>query len=326
MLENVNSESLAPLDSTGEPVIDQSSVQRLVITFLTITSGLVDLFDNNTLTPELQAWAAQAERSADVTSAVHYLVLAIGSQSEDEQMATAYFLRGKHLALSTLAGNLSVGTVQSFVLTTLYMLRSCQINAAFLFFGSATPLTPSPEARIAARAAYAIGLHRTEINSRFGPEVHVRRYLSPSLSLSPNKTNPDRDRLWKSIRVLDLYLSISMGRPPAASDADCTVPYDSASADGSERYDLLNASAQILSLVEGIVQDVYSRRKTSLQLTEGISRQLREWSGKWLSALLRAANDESESESGQDDRERVGACQVLASYYYAVMLVSRPFL
>ncbi|GAW23737.1 hypothetical protein ANO14919_133130 [Xylariales sp. No.14919] len=299
MLENVNSESLAPLDSTGEPVIDQSSVQRLVITFLTVTSGLVDLFDNSTLIPELQAWAAQAERSADVTSAVHYLVLAIGSQSEDEQTATAYFLRGKHLALSTLAGNLSVGTVQSFVLTTLYMLRSCQINAAFLFFG------------IAARAAYAIGLHRTEINSRFGPEVHVRR-----------------DRLWKSIRVLDLYLSISMGRPPAASDADCTVPYDSASADDSERYDLLNASVQILSLVEGIVQDVYSRRKTSLQLTEGISRQLREWSGKWLSALLRAANSESESESesGRDDRERVGACQVLASYYYAVMLVSRPFL
>lgn len=28
---------------------------------------------------------------------------------------------------------------------------------------------------IAARAAYAIGLHRTEINSRFGPDIHTRR-------------------------------------------------------------------------------------------------------------------------------------------------------
>jgi hypothetical protein len=71
-----------------------------------------------------------------VASAVNYLVLAIGSQSEDEQMATRYFLRGKHLALAALAGNLSLGTVQSFLLTTLYMLRSCQINAAFLFFGT----------------------------------------------------------------------------------------------------------------------------------------------------------------------------------------------
>ncbi|KAI0913148.1 fungal-specific transcription factor domain-containing protein [Ustulina deusta] len=290
MLENVSSEDLVPLDATGEPAIDQSSIQRLVTTFLTVTSGLVDLFDSNTQIPEIRSWANQLERSADVTSAVHYLVLAIGSQSEDEQIATTYFLRGKHLALSTLAGNLSVGIVQSFLLTTIYLLRSCQINAAFLFFG------------IAARAAYAIGLHRTEVNSRFGTEIHIQR-----------------DRLWKSIRILDLYLSISMGRPPAASDSDCTVPYHRTSEDGSERYDLLNASVQILSLVEGIVHEVYSRRKISLQLTEGISRQLRDWSSKWLSALLRVSGDEG-------NRERTGACQVLSSYYYAVMLVSRPFL
>lgn len=100
-----------------------------------------------TLIPEMQSWVARSPRPADVTSAVHYLVLAIGSQCEDEQTATTYFLRGKHLALSALAGNLSLGTVQSFVLTTLYMLRSCQINAAFLFFGtdslSLYPFTPS---------------------------------------------------------------------------------------------------------------------------------------------------------------------------------------
>ncbi|KAI1351045.1 fungal-specific transcription factor domain-containing protein [Xylaria sp. FL0043] len=304
MLENVSSEGLVPLDSTAEPAIDESSVNRLVTTFLTVTSGLVDLLDSNTLLPNILSWAAQAERASDVTSAVHYLILAIGSQSEDEQVATTYFLRGKRLALSTLAGNLSVGTVQSFLLTTIYMLRSCQINAAFLFFG------------IAARAAYAIGLHRTEINSRFGSEIHIRR-----------------DRLWKSIRVLDLYLSISMGRPPAASDADCTVPYHSTASgeDRSERYDLLNASVQILSLAEGIVQEVYSRRKISLQLTEGISRQLREWSSKWLSPLLRASgggggNGGNRDGGGLDSRERTGACQVLCSYYYAVMLVSRPFL
>ncbi|KAI0803865.1 fungal-specific transcription factor domain-containing protein [Xylaria sp. FL0064] len=301
MLENVSSEGLVLLDATAEPAIDGSSVHRLTTTFLTVTSGLVDLLDSNTLIPSILSWAAQTERASDVTSAVHYLILAIGSQSEDDQVATTYFLRGKHLALSTLAGNLSVGTVQSFLLTTIYMLRSCQINAAFLFFG------------IAARAAYAIGLHRTEINSRFGSEVHIRR-----------------DRLWKSIRVLDLYLSISMGRPPAASDADCTVPYHSASSeeDANERYDLLNASVQILSLVEGIVHEVYSRRKISLQLTEGISRQLREWSSKWLSPLLRASGVEGGDggDGGQDSRERTGACQVLCSYYYAVMLVSRPFL
>ncbi|KAI0545910.1 IDO-domain-containing protein [Xylaria curta] len=291
MLENINSEGLMPLGPAEEPTINPSVVRKLVITYLTATSGLVDLFDN-TLIPEVQSWADRAERSADVTSAVHYLVLAIGSQSEDQQMATTYFLRGKHLALSALGGNLSIGTVQSFLLTTLYMLRSCQINGAYLFFG------------IAARAAYAIGLHRTEVNSRFGPAIHTRR-----------------DRLWKSVRVLDLYLSQSMGRPPAAADPDCTVSYHSPLSDGSEEYDLLNASVQIFTLIEGIIWEVYSRRKISLQLTEGISRQLREWSGKWLPSLLRAQADGASSAP-----DRSGACQVLASYYYGVMLISRPFL
>ncbi|KAI0438995.1 fungal-specific transcription factor domain-containing protein [Xylaria telfairii] len=294
MLENINSEGLVPLGPAEEPAINPSVVRQLVMTYLTVTSGLVDLFDNTTLIPEMQSWASRTERSADVTSAVHYLVLAIGSQSEEEQTATTYFLRGKHLALSALGGNLSVGTVQSFLLTTLYMLRSCQINGAYLFFG------------IAARAAYAIGLHRTEVNSRFGPAIHIRR-----------------DRLWKSVRVLDLYLSQSMGRPPASADPDCTVPYHSPSASGGEEYDLLNASVQILCLIEGIIWEVYSRRKISLQLTEGISRQLREWSSKWLPSLLSAARKHHHH---GDAAAATGACQVLASYYYGVMLISRPFL
>lgn len=146
-----------------------------------------------------------------------------------------------------------------------------------------------------------------------------------------------------------------MGRPPAAADADCTVPYHAAAAtdsasDGRERYDVLNASVQILTLVERIIREVYSRRRISPQLTEGLSRQLREWSGRWLPGLLMRVNSAAaasatatsatstttttgdEDDNDDDDegnraaRESMGACQVLSSYYYAVMLVSRPFL
>ncbi|KAJ8107988.1 hypothetical protein ONZ43_g6560 [Nemania bipapillata] len=146
MLENMSSDgAVMPLGPTQEPSINQSAVCRLLNTYLTVTSGLVDLFDTTTLLPEIQSWAAQATRPADVTSAVHYLVLAIGSQSEDEQAAAAYFLRGKQLALCELAGNLSVGIVQSFILATLYLLRSCQINAAFLLFGADPSRPPRPQ-------------------------------------------------------------------------------------------------------------------------------------------------------------------------------------
>ncbi|KAI2465447.1 hypothetical protein F4781DRAFT_438759 [Annulohypoxylon bovei var. microspora] len=292
MLENASSDPLLP-GNDEEPYVDPADVQRLVSVFISVTSGLVDLFERADLVNNISIWASEKDCPKDAASAVNYLVLAIGSQSVDEGSAARYFQYAKTLALSCLGGDLGTETVQAFALVTLYMLRACQINGAFLFFG------------IAARAAYSIGLHRTEVNYRFGPEFHTRR-----------------DRLWKSLRVLDLFLSISMGRPPSMSDIDCTVPCGDLDANGQEKFDLLNASVQILSITEDIVLQVYSRRKISLQLTEGISCQLRDWSRMWLSRLKRTI-----AGLPQEDRpDAIGACQVMSCYYYAVMLVARPFL
>ncbi|KAI0883784.1 uncharacterized protein GGS22DRAFT_25948 [Annulohypoxylon maeteangense] len=293
MLENVSSDPSLP-GNNEEPYVDTADVHRLVSIFISVTSGLVDFFEKTQLEDNISVWASQKEGPRDAVSAVNYLVLAIGSQSLDEGSAARYFQYAKTLALSCLGGDLGTETVQAFALITLYMLRACQINGAFLLFG------------IAARAAYSIGLHRTEVNSRFGPELHIQR-----------------DRLWKSLRVLDLFLSISMGRPPSMSDVDCTVPCGDVDADGKEKFNLLNASVQILSITEDIVLQVYSRRKISLQLTEGISCQLRDWSRKWLYQLKRTVDKVPREENRPD---AIGACQVMSCYYYAVMLVARPFL
>ncbi|KAI6089630.1 hypothetical protein F4821DRAFT_50330 [Hypoxylon rubiginosum] len=292
MLENSTSSPLIP-DMSKAPYVDPTSVEQLVASFISVTSGLVDLFGNARLLDDISAWVTKKDAPKDATSAVNYLIIAIGSQSTDEKSATEYFQYGKTLALSSLGGDLGIETVQVFALVTLYMLRACQINGSFLFFG------------IAARAAYSIGLHRTEVNSRFGAQVHAQR-----------------DRLWKSLRVIDLFLSISMGRPPSIDGIDCTVPCRASDADGQEKFDLLNASVQILTITEEIVLQVYSRRKISLPLTEGISRQLRDWSSRWLSCLKRIVAEPNQ-ESGA---EVIGACHAMSSYYYAVMLVARPFL
>ncbi|KAK1964334.1 fungal-specific transcription factor domain-containing protein [Colletotrichum sublineola] len=277
-----------------EPDLHLATIPEALSTYHAVTSGLVDLFDHAHFVDEVGSWAQQTQRLQDASSATFYLVLAIGYQSSNEGRASSYFDYARNIALANLSGNINVPTIQTFVLVTLYMLGSCQMNGAFLFFG------------IAVRAAYSIGIHRTEINSRFGPEIHRQR-----------------DRLWKSLRVLDLFLSTSMGRPPATSDVDCTVPYRAINDSGHETFDLLNASAQIFLITEGIVIEVYSRRKVSYQLTEGISRQLREWSMRWLQKL----KDVVSVSSTEDDSSKVtGACQVLCSYYYAVILVSRPFL
>ncbi|KAH6692183.1 fungal-specific transcription factor domain-containing protein [Plectosphaerella plurivora] len=280
---------------THPPDLHHLDIAAAVAAYASVTSGLVDLFPHTRLADDIAIWASQQHgRTYDVSSAVNYLVLAIGLQAAEEDLAAACFDYARHLALMQLSGNLTVTTIQAFVLITLYMLASCQTNGAFLFFG------------IAVRAAYSIGIHRTEINARFGGEIQRQR-----------------DRLWKSLRVLDLFLSTSMGRPPATSDVDCTVPYTSVDEDSPESFNLLNASVQIFLISEEIVVEVYSRKKISYQLTEGISRRLRDWSLRWLHKLKQII---SSAPSEGDVSKASGACQVLSSYYYAVILVSRPFL
>lgn len=282
--------------ASGMPKVRSEHVATAVAAYLSATTGLIDLFDNETLLDDMLLWAdqvqAQQHQPEEMASTIKYLVLAVGRLMDDEALAQEYFEYARGQAYADLTGDLSVQTVQAFVLITVYMLCSCQINGAFLFFG------------IAVRAAYSIGVHRTEVNARFGNLAHRQR-----------------DRLWKSLRVLDLFLSTSMGRPPATSDVDCTVPYRLLDQDGNEITDLLNASVQILLVTEEIVLEIYSRKKISLQLTEGISHQLRRWSERWLQQLKDILSQPQSSEA-----EVSGACQVLASYYYSVMLVSRPFL
>ncbi|KAH7231924.1 hypothetical protein B0J15DRAFT_517887 [Fusarium solani] len=275
------------------PNITPDDIPSAVSTYLSVATGLVDLFDNRRLLEDLILWANLDQKPDDATTVVNLLVLAIGRQMDNEELAQDYFEYARDKAYANLSGNLSVTSIQIFTLITLYMLCSCQINGAFLFFG------------IAVRAAYSVGIHRTEVNARFGPDIHRQR-----------------DRLWKSLRVVDLFLSTSMGRPPATSDVDCTVPYQNPNEGASEAPDLLNASVQIFLVLEGVVTEIYSRRKISLQLTEGISLQLRDWSSRWLKQL----KDIIANPEAQDQAQASGACQVLSTYYYAVMLVSRPFL
>ncbi|KAK5124999.1 hypothetical protein LTR85_001189 [Meristemomyces frigidus] len=290
-------ENLRPRQVVGSiahpPVVRTANIPAMIARYITSTTGLVDLFDNALLTENMTLWA-ESRRSTDVASIVNYLVLAIGAHEDEDEPGSAYFEYAKEQAFASLGGDLGIETVQAFILITFYMLGACQINSAFLYFG------------VAVRAAYAIGVHRTEVNAHFGPQ-----------------TGKQRDRLWKSLRILDLFLSTSMGRPPATSDVDCTVSYRTLDDQGKDVFDMLDASVQIMLVVENVVEEIYSRRKISLSITDGISMKLREWSTRWLQQLKDVTSPKAASGNVAVVN---GACQVIATYCYAVMLVSRPFL
>lgn len=294
VLENASRRTQRWYSGSFAPRIEQHTIVKYVKQYIDITAGLVDLFERNKLPDDVVIWA-RSGRCGDPSSIVNYLLLAIGAQDHDPDAAQSYFDYARDQALLDLSGDSGLSTVQAFVLITLYMLRSCQINGAFLFFG------------FAVRAAFSIGVHRTEINARFGSE-----------------SGRQRDRLWISLRILDLYLSASMGRPPATSDVDCTVAYYAIDGSGGEITDLLNASIQIMLISEAVIVEVYSRRKISLAVTEGISGQLKGWSSRWLQQLKNLLDLNQGTQ--HDNATIAGACQVLASYYYSVILVARPFL
>lgn len=122
--------------------------------------------------------------------------------------------------------------------------------------------------------------------------------------------------------MVDQLISNLLGRPPSTSDVDCTVKYAIPQIDIP--IHILDASLQIFMIIERVVVEVYSRKRISLRIANYVSHQLKGWASKWLRPLLETTK---ESDRQGSDRETViGACQTLCSYYYGIMLLTRPFL
>ena len=206
------------------------------------------------------------------------------------------------MLLKHLTASMNVSTVQGFALVAVYMLRAFQPNGAYLYFS------------LAARTAYAIGLHRTEVNASFGEAVRATR-----------------DRIWKSLRVVDMLISNLLGRPPSTSDVDCTVKYGKhgvAEVPFGHSLHVIDASVQIFMIIERVVVEVYSRKRISLRIASYVSHQLKGWASTWLRPLSDTTMAPS-TPRARDDMSRdavVGACSTLCSYYYGIMLLTRPFL
>ncbi|KAF2853746.1 hypothetical protein T440DRAFT_389770 [Plenodomus tracheiphilus IPT5] len=276
--------------------VTPSEIHALFDEYLVATSGLVDLFRNDELVRELRLWATDTPSSSeDSGSAVFFLVLSVGAQERSETRAEHWFEQSRDQLVKHMCNNMNVPTVQGFILVAVYMLRAFQPNGAYLYFS------------LAARTAYAIGLHRTEVNASFGEHIKTIR-----------------DRIWKSLRVVDQLISNVLGRPPSTSDVDCTVKYTAKGTEPEANINILDASVQIFMIIERVVVEVYSRKRISLRIADYVSRQLKGWASKCLpdlsQTLLLSTNN------GVSREATIGACSTLCSYYYGILLLTRPFL
>lgn len=102
------------------------------------------------------------------------------------------------------------------------------------------------------------------------------------------------------------------------------MKYTVQNSDEGRHIDLLDASVQIFMIVERVVLEVYSRKRISLRIADYVSRQLKNWASSWFVGLSAITSNGSD---GVAKRSMViGACSTLCSYYYGIMLLTRPFL
>ncbi|KIX92967.1 uncharacterized protein Z520_11240 [Fonsecaea multimorphosa CBS 102226] len=281
-----------------------TEAQDLIKHYLLASSGVIDLFDPDDITQHLCAWTCDPTAETDFNSSIYYLVMAIGAltrSASDLDQAEFYFSRGREIGVSSFLEDPSVLTVQAYALITFYMLSAVRRNGAFMLLG------------IAVRAAYALGLHRSDISNLFEPRERLAR-----------------ERVWKSLRVLDLYMSGSLGRPPATSEVDggsvswnrSTRDYEDIQMNGRNT----SATLRICFIFERILNEVYCRREVSVQLVESISRQYRDWTMQLPAGLQADSLDQKGGSTAPVLTQTIGIAHLKGSYYWSIILLTRPFL
>ncbi|EXJ92148.1 hypothetical protein A1O3_00698 [Capronia epimyces CBS 606.96] len=278
----------------------------LIKHYLLASSGVIDLFDPDDITEHLCAWTRDPTAETDFNSSIYYLVMAIGaltrsSSQSDLDQAEFYFQRGREIGVTSFLEDPSVLTIQAYTLITFYMLAAVRRNGGFMLLG------------IAVRAAYALGLHRSDISNLFEPRERLAR-----------------ERVWKSLRVLDLYMSGSLGRPPATSEVDggsvswnrSTRDYEDIQMNGRTT----SATLRICFIFERILNEVYCRREVSVQLVESISRQYRDWTAQLPAGLQADSLDQKVGSIAPTLRQTIGIAHLKGAYYWSIILLTRPFL
>ncbi|KNG90555.1 hypothetical protein ANOM_001541 [Aspergillus nomiae NRRL 13137] len=298
MLEAFQSSSTTQTGPLIPPPSNEEA-QQLARQYVLATSPLLNLFDLEEFHPRLANWIENPTGDEDTVSSIFYLVLAIGAQVSDTNhtLAEKYFISGRQLAFSAFTETPSISTIQSYVLISMYMLGACRRNGAFMNLG------------IALRAAYAVGIHRKDANTLFC--TRERRA---------------RERVWKSLRMMDLFLSASLGRPPATTDFDYD-PHDGNTPGAQQRLQpeeqLSLTVVSLCRIFERILTEVYMRQVVSISVADSISNQHRAWVRN-LPTFLRMQTERLDAAKTLEDT--LAAAHIFGSYYWSIILLTRPFL
>lgn len=165
---------------------------------------------------------------------------------------------------------------------------------------------------MAVRSAFALGLHREESMEVF---QHEERLV--------------RKNLWRTLFILDRFLSACLGRPTAISEEDCsafgtpetatTSPMGvCAEATHLEALDVAVKSCQVIGMT---LKRVYSKRKISTAVGQEIVARLE----TWIEELPRSLQWRRLIDERVDYNHGIAILHVNILHCHSVMLLTRPF-
>lgn len=157
---------------------------------------------------------------------------------------------------------------------------------------------------IAVRATFALGMHLRSTHSLFDDKESLERQIT-----------------WRSVRMLDIFFSASLGRPPAT--CDLAVPREGEPSQEDHTSNLSSKALSLAAIYDRIVIEVYMKKAVSTQLAASISEQLRAWTHNMpdsLNLLLFPTYDEDNLTG------LIAATHIISAYHWAIILLTRPFL
>jgi hypothetical protein len=186
-----------------------------------------------------------------------------------------------------------ITSIQSLLLITVFMLTVAKRNAAWAYFG------------MAVRSAYALGLHRWQTSLAYLPaEQRVRR------------------NVWKSLYIMDCFISAMLGRPNGIDPRDAPEAVSSdAAQEGSIEYSALDDSMNASKVMGEILSRMYAERRISVKLAHHFSGRFQ----SWKATLPRSLHWKNISPPDEDLQTTLAQLHVNLAYFHGIILLTRPF-
>ncbi|KAJ5990751.1 hypothetical protein N7522_010958 [Penicillium canescens] len=291
------------------PQPSPARLYSLLDSYFEATSGILDLFTANEIDfliserPFSQDNTTHSPPKSDDAAALD-VALAIGAQArglkDDQPFSEACFSRARMMAFQDMLMSQSLGKIRLFILLAFYGLGACNRNSAAMFLA------------VAAKAAVILDLESSQ-DDETSEEASTRK------------------RLWNSVRNLDILSSFIIGRPNS-------LPLKSQSAAKPKAFsedESVSTQSTFAAMVDACIfldniVDTLGKNHNILHTptAEDLLQELLRWSRN-LPQNIRQFTSLTPSSCNLEPADRqflMGSMHLSCVYYFAVILITRPFL